>query len=610
MKGTLASVRSDPSNPLSKTQLKFMLDVSYNDSQCGQITELQQVALDRNRDGASGAGKVAYNLSTGSSQCPNSAYTFNVAYNAGDFYRKMEGGASYCLSRTNYEESAWSYGLYDWTGKRVIRNSGFPITFTSSNGGTGMGWVGYWGLWTNNNETLTDGMTVNKVDYNNGTQTSILYTLVNKGGKLKKHTRTFMTLDNIKNIPMSYGENNGNTYTNYQVIWDGTNFTKNAVWVCGTNNCNWSNLTPTQTIDLTMLNWNELSFWSDSLNGQVRVKFADSTGKSLCKPYNLATGTYDCSAAISPTLPVVVYLEDLVYPGDLATGATITTLVCYFNCPDPTLFSSITTTTNGNAYFTSNATGTSQFVYTIDPTEMILKSVDAGNVPVLLTGTILTSQYQNGVWSGVLSEPTQTNLDLLKCDWDPTQICGWKADSALPVYYTWETGPSTWNHFTGLMDTSNAFVKFDPPLQVQYKGSGDPYGSYDTIYRLQYSGFGRLDGIPGKCVNLDTGGVVDCSLSNGSKSIRWVPQFIIPPMTDGYLTALTDDKLNEYYVKPLEISQRMKQDLNINNCIPLMETDFSGYILPDISIWSDPVPVMGQQPVVTDPPAVIGGVTQ
>jgi hypothetical protein len=110
---------------------------------------------------------------------------------------------------------------------------------------------------------------------------------------------------------------------------------------------------------------------------------------------------------------------------------------------------------------------------------------------------------------------------------------------------------------------------------------------------------------------MDTGADADCSTSGGSNSIRWVPQFTIPTLTGGNPTTVVDasDNTTQYYVKPLQVEQRMKADTTAGAC-SFAPTDFSEYTLPDFSIWTDPVVANGTEPNVTEAPAVIGGVVQ
>jgi hypothetical protein len=115
---------------------------------------------------------------------------------------------------------------------------------------------------------------------------------------------------------------------------------------------------------------------------------------------------------------------------------------------------------------------------------------------------------------------------------------------------------------------------------------------------LDYSGFGNLWGIPSFCVNMDTGLEVDCSTSGPGSPVRWVPAFTIP------IGATVYDGTTPYLAKPLELEQRMKKDTS-GGCDTLSAV---AYTLPVIADWVDPA--IGTEPVITDAPAVIGGVVQ
>ncbi|MEW6602757.1 MAG: hypothetical protein AB1499_17430, partial [Nitrospirota bacterium] len=211
------------------------------------------------------------------------------------------------------------------------------------------------------------------------------------------------------------------------------------------------------------------------------------------------------------------------------------------------------------------------------------------------TPVLATDAYQWGIMSGPLFEPTVDNLAMLACDWDPSQICGWKAWNTLPVYYTWETGSNDWNKFTALVDPDDSSIlKFDPPMQVSYVHTWDDLST--STFNLEYSGFGNLWGIPGKCIDWDSGAEVECG-----PETRWIPQF---SLTAGSEVTDVADGVTKYYVKPLEMEQRM-QEVDITNCADLSTTTYS---LPNMSEWVDPD--IGPEPNVSGAPAVIGGVVQ
>jgi len=612
MKGTLMAVRSVPSDPNSKVLLQFVSNNVQNDGSGGTDTSSQKVTLDRQADGSGGAGHIFQNY-LGSSGSGTTEY--DISFNATDFYRKdVVAGSSVCLNRTLFDESASSYCLYDTTGARVNRNSGFSITFTK-NGVQHQGYIGYWGLWSDGTSTLVSGDSVNEVNYNGGNTTSTPYTIFAAGGKLHKHLQQLLTLNNIINVPIQYNEWSGSTGTNYEVVWDGTNLNKVAYMPqnCN-NNCTWATMPSPVAIDVThLVNGGNISFYSDSLGGQGQIPLSNCT-YTYTAPLNGQPPQPGYSICDSPTSnsQVIFYTDTIVYPGD----SVPTSLRCYDSCPNATA-SGVDLNTN-NGYITNMMSGPSMTPTATDYSFNATASAGGmtltlGSYPATLTSVNASQQY--GIQSGPLFDPTPTNLALLACPagmgWGNSQICSWQAGSVLLEFYTWETGPNTSNQFIGVTD-ANGFVKFDTPLMVKYVGLGDPYGTLGTTFMLQYGGFGQLNGIPGKCVDMNTGLDADCSMgNNGNNAVEWVPQFTIPTSNDGSITTLTDetDSTIQYYVKPLQVEQRMKADPS-SACSTLSLTDFSSYSLPDMSLWTDPVVADGTKPSVTSAPAVIGGVVQ
>ncbi len=566
---------------------KILLKLASDNAQW-QATE--QATLDKGVDPVTGAfdgtgkGKVH-------TACTNTQNQFDtttdIAYNA-DFFLRSEGANSVCLDRNTFDHSAWSYGLYDnVTGARINRDSGFSIN-TQQDGTGYFGWVGYWGVWLDNSApALTNNQTVYNIDYR--TRTATTYNVFLANGRLKKHTKNLLTLGAVKGVPMDYWEQNGNGGSQFRVVWDPVTlqFNKVAEMLCnGNTNCTWSNLQSPLAIDIAHLPWGELNFWSQSLGGQVRVPL--STQATPCTYVSSTTGPgyTDCSAyPPSNATPIVFYKEDIVYPNDAGVPGS---LACYDNC--------LKATSNGvdplDPFAAPGAwdPATGQQVsksYAFDAATLDLK--DGQNSVVSNT---TDSMNQWGYGTGALFEASTANMDQLKCDWDATQVCAWKAWSVLPVFYTWETGPNTWNRFTGLKDANGIFKNFQPPLQVKYvKTDG-------TTYMLEYAGFGQLQGIPGKCVNMDTGADTDCS--GGGAGIRWVPEFYIPAGE----TVADEAAAKTYLVKPLEMEQRMTEAA-AGSCSSLT---IGTYSLPTMADWV--APGIGQEPVITDPPAVIGGTVQ
>lgn len=570
-----------------KVLLKFVMDGGFTNPQTGiqEQSMSEKSVLDRAADGSAGSGSASHSFT--SPQGSDSG-SFNIAFNTANFLRQdttSGSGTKVCLDRTSFDETAWRYGLYDVNGVRVTRNSGFPIKYNEY-----FGWAGYWGLWLPDSVTIPNGATVKKQVFSSTGTTETEYTLIKKGGKLKKHTQKMLILADVKNIPLDYNEmSQTGPGTNYRVIWNGTTFDKVAkqnqtTWM-------WEDLAqPYTSLDLTTLQWGELNFWSQSLGGQVRVKLDSCTFDNI---------TFKTSCSAGANTVVVFYAEDIVYPGDVVPAS----LSCYDNCPKYDATSGVI----GSGWGGGDPNQVTSYTYTFDASAsgMILKDSSIPAKEMLMTQASSANQW--GFMSGPMFEFSAANQTALDCNWDNDnnpatnpQICGWKAWSNLSVFYTWETGLEQWNQFTALQGPSPAttVVKFDPPLQVTYTHSQTTAGKPDTKYNgvkfyLEYAGFGDLHGIPGVCVDMDSGQPVSCG-----PNTRWVPEFMIPegePAINGNGT---------YYIKPLEKEQRMTKVAE-SSCSALTLTS---YTLPDISLWTDPA--LGTEPTITGAPAVIGGVVQ
>ena len=109
--------------------------------------------------------------------------------------------------------------MYDSNGARVPINSGFPIKTAS--GTTYHGYIGYYGLWMPSAANIDNGSTVTKMDYSDPDAAGENYTVRSWGGKLIKYSRKIITLESIKNIPLSFmDKTDGNEK---RVYWDSDN---------------------------------------------------------------------------------------------------------------------------------------------------------------------------------------------------------------------------------------------------------------------------------------------------------------------------------------------------------------------------------------------------
>lgn len=488
---------------------------------------------------------------------------FNIAFND-SFFRRSDGTTDACYSRTLHDETAWSYALYNSdNGSRIKIDSGFPVKATV--GGKELhGWVGYWGLWFQDNAVLNNGDTVIRQSFGpNPQETS--YTLFKAPGKLQKHVLKHLLLDEIAGVPIDWNVFSNNQQTTIQIVWDKLNqkFVKvrQLVQDSNTGQSTWTDISGDLTSN-DLVGQFELHGWSKSLGGNLSIRLRDNQQNLI--------------PLVGTSVNVTIDQQTAVMPGDVVPAS----LACYNQCPDAANI------TSSNPY---KAPGEQS--YSFDGDAMVLLD---GSSPVALTQAS-QGNFQYGVMSGPLFENSPANIDLLKCDWNPNEVCAWKAWQVLDTFYTWETGPRAWNQLTLLKDAQGGVLHFDPPLSVVLNYTNPDLGYDNTKFYLEYSGFGNLQGIPGHCIDPETNQPSSCGPDK-----RWIPQFTI----DDGTTVTNDAATTSYLVKALEKEQRMSKVDNAQ-CSVLT---FGSLTLPDNTTLTSPN--IGDQPVVTGSPAVIGGVIQ
>lgn len=520
--------------------------------------------------------------------------TFAFAYDSDHFLRGDQ-----CFSRDASDPetglSVWRYGLYNaTTGERVTRNSGFPIEYTAA-GQTYRGYLGYWGLSlpAAAQNTLTNGSTVQKVDYSSGNSpTRTDYTVVVAGGKLTKYTKKTRTLHGLDQIKFNTYINDVTGFfsgatpnTQYEMYWDDAllSFVVSAQMDCNQNGCQTHALDTPQTVSTAY--WQShgggVQAWSQALGGELFIDL------------------HNASNPVDSSLVNVVYrVQDLVYPSQLPQ-----TLYCVRDCPTAAAL---------NSYFAPGSSDASPFVASSynnwnASASYVTYGTDSGTALLTSSGQAVVytdkdayqqhPQYQWGVRSGRLF----TTLSDAQCG--SGVYCDYKVND-LDVYYVWETGPNNWNQFAAVKDSSNAFVQFDAPLQLNYTvPTGTQYGQYaGKAIVLQYGGFGELWGIPGTCVSALTNQPVSCDQDNA----RYVPEFVIP-----YDTTLgqASDGTNTYQIKWLDREIRFARK-NLSVCSSLSLP--SNVTLPTAADLKDPSSsssdiYIGTKPTVTAAPRVIQG---
>jgi hypothetical protein len=535
---------------------------------------------------------------------PGNSSTFSFAYNA-DYYRRSDAGGDQCFARDARDPdtglAVWRYGIYDsTTGARVERNSGFPIEYTHS-GTKYQGYLGYYGLSLPPaaQSLLTNGDTVEKVDYGNGNApTRTPFTVVKAGGKLTKYTRHSRTLRGIDQIKLNtFVGNEGSgmfagaqSNTQYEMYWDEAagDFKVTAQMMCSNNGCSTQTLPAPEAVAPSFFAMRGIQGFSQQLGGEVFVNLQGA-------------GSPVDSAAIQ----VVYRSMDVVYPSELPAA-----LHCVRDCPTAASMAAYFSQSGSQSPFAGNSANNFQPTLAAN---LISYTTDAANALLLdgaATAVVLeadpeqlqdSQQFRNGLRTGKLF----ANLTDAECDLGSGTYCEWRINN-LDVYYQWETGPNPYNQFAAVKNSSGEFVNLDAPLQVNFAvPQGAAYGAYaGKSIVLQYGGFGDLWGLPGFCVSPQTNQEVACE----GGEVRYVPSFVIPDnSTEGVVTA----NGTTYLVKWLEREIRFARK-NLGVCDTAGLTIPSGLTLPtavDLKNPSDPTSdiYIGVRPVVTAAPRVIHG---
>ncbi|MFK7874139.1 MAG: hypothetical protein AB8C84_13390 [Oligoflexales bacterium] len=359
--------------------------------------------------------------------------------------RKVGSTTDVCLDKKSFNSSVWSYGLYNIAdGKRVARNSGFPIKIPV---GTDFefGWAGYHGVWAPDNISMTNGMTVYKQDFGSE-ETGEAHTLIQAPGKLVKHKKKNLLLTELKGVDLI-------TYTTagqIRVEHNGTEFKQTGTWSDESN-------TWTATDAAYTLQAYNNEFHSESLGGPVTI-------------------ITDAALAVSE----IVYFEETLAS---ASETANTTLYCLMDCLKSGMTQNQVNGTNSETFRLTDATSVSApHSYTWDATTLTLKYADAA---VTLADGVSSISGQNS-W-GMSSGPLVKSTSGLVNTWDI-----WSASE----FYTWETGPNNWNKYSALKKADGTVVTFDSPLFLEYTHANTTSSFNGQKFLLEYGGHGELQGIP------------------------------------------------------------------------------------------------------------------
>lgn len=471
----------------------------------------------------------------------NDDATYIFGYNSTYFCRSGTEAstaiAEKCFKRSKADaiKSVWRYGVYNADGSRFdLATPSFSVKDAAGE----WGYASYWGLWFRT--PPADGATVTHAK--NGTA----YTVKKAGGRLLKTVRYQKTLGEIKNNKFQFGGNidlgSGVTNGTYEAYWDATSATFKIVGTqsCTNSGCFSSVISPAVSVSAANLLVNNswgIWGWSQSL-GNLSIPSTTLSGQ---------------------TNTITYMTETLVKPGESVPA----NLKCVANCPtDARLLALAGAPTTASPYVSTTENSWSGIAtpvaYTWDATTYKLKDdtgteVTADRLSSLSSTALDKTNYKWNIRSGALVDASKFvpggDMD---CDGAGvgTNYCDWKAND-LTVYYRFETGIQDWNRATFLMSGSTP-VSFTPPMDASYQVPSDTatYGQYaGALMNLQFSGFGDLNGIPGRCVDPYTNTEVSCS-----SSTRWYPAF---PIADG--TEITIDGAKKY-VKWLDRELRFAPD--------------------------------------------------
>ncbi len=472
---------------------------------------------------------------------------FKLAFDQEYFLAKeTEANETKCLDRKNFNASVWRYGVYNADdGSRLEINSGFPLTFESAGKRDEHGWIGYWGLWKPESVSLSNGDTVYRVEHNNGTETKTPYTIAMSEGKLIKYSQSTIALSDL----------DGSTFTDWnngqevRLVYNHSEKKFYKTGVYSQQNQEFTDVTATEYTS----QWGGHNYWSGELGGRVNF------------PYNNNTWSASTDATY--------YTEENV----TATAGNLT-LYCYKDCMRTAITSAQLAETAGSSPYFDNASSVgSPYTYTYDGTNMVLKY--SGTSVTLGSGVSASqsSRFSWGIQSGALVTSTSGMSSV-------------NENEGASVFYKWETGANSHNKFTGVKDSTGAFLSFDRPLNVTYKHTkdndyvgADSSDFYGKTFRLDINGPTEMHGIPHK---------------KAEDSNRWEAAFALKEGSE-----INSD----YIVKPLDLEQSMAEALE-SKCSDLSITGVPD--LPTGTNYEDPLSIMEEVAPEDAPILVIKGVVQ
>jgi hypothetical protein len=485
-------------------------------------------------------------------------------------------GTESCLSRTVFDETVWRYDLYNVAdGSRVELKSGVGFKYDSDGDATfdAFGHVGYWGIWAEKPDMLLNGATIQVSAP--GSNTFTPYTVVKAPGRLIKNTVQQLTLSEAHGIDFSYWnpdaqQSNFNNWTvQYLTIALDSVSADGFYKTAGNKNGPDGPMeVPLMTPVLVTLQAHQfLNMNSQQLGGTVRFTQGDSFLTFFKQEF--INGSETAAGGLFANGTATLYCVDRCPVGTL--GATeLASWNSAYSAP-------VTNPMNAIAFNISN-TGINPLALVRNSNEQIVKFADG-----LTQESLQQSNSPNawGVRSGSLI--TAAVLATLTNSWEINN------PSKVTVFYEWETGLNSFNKTTSIKNAAGVIQTFDKPLQITYTHTnakdrtGNAGDFNNKLLLLNYGGNGELWGIPHS----------PSSSGNGRRH----PLFNIK---DATIIGAT----NQYVVRARQIEGAMQA--TAGQCTSLALTEPAAPVPTSVTGVAD----IGNMPIVTTAPAVIGGVVQ
>ncbi|MEH6472634.1 MAG: hypothetical protein V7752_15425 [Halopseudomonas sp.] len=378
--------------------------------------------------------------------------TYRIAYDS-QYLLKSDGiNPDECQARPETIdpiEKIWGYSLFNETSGALLDiEAGFGFRyFDAPSGETRHGYIGNWGMWTDNDDSPTT-ITHERTD--------VEYTVVNAPGKLIRQRK------GLRNLA------NGETFEVFAETSPGSG--------------NWQ---PTQII------WVAGSSQFEGVNGN-----GDPDGNNA----NIAVGSFLWSPSLRQDInyqgdtdsnsihEVAFSTQEVVHPTDAIFSGGEATLTCFGDCPKPNVTKSEALAWDlfdGNHQDPASDPGTD---YTLDPADMTLR---VGGDPVSLAFSRSELNSGEEFWGSSVGE--------FVLQVDAASISGWDdLNSEGTVTYRWEYGLDSWSQLTLVKDGNGDYFEFDKPISLQYSHTTNRDGSAGNgkLYLLDYQGARNLHGIP------------------------------------------------------------------------------------------------------------------